>query len=388
MNALIEKRNNLYAEASAIVEKAKAENRGLTEEEQTAYSGKVTEIRSLDGTMQKETEIRGLALTNKDPAAAPDETDPQIRAWADFFRTGTKEYQTRNDVNMTYGANGALIPNTILDKVVDRVKEISPLLSMVDLIMVPGTVSVPYIDRTSGDITVAFSAEFSTLTANVFKFNSISLGNNTAASLVKISRSLINNAKTDLDVIGIVVNKMSEAIAYFLEGFVLNGDQTVSVGSGMLTGVTQRATVANAAALTADKLIETQDTVPAVYQPGACWIMAPGTRTAIRKLKDGQNNYLLVSDFSASGPGYTLLGKPVYVTENLPAVASATAGQNVIYYGDFSGVAVKLSPNLEMDVLREKYAEQHAVGVNAWFEVDSKVENAQKIAAIGIPATT
>ena len=387
MNALIEKRNNLYAEASAIVEKAKTENRGLTEEEQTAYSAKVAEIRSLDGTIRKEEELRSLTMREQ-KTDEPEAADPQIRACADLFRYGTKEYQTRNDVNMTYGANGAVIPNTILDQIVDRVREMSPLLSMVDLIMIPGTVSVPYIDRTNGDITVAFSAEFSTLTASVFKFSSISLGNNTAASLVKISRSLINNAKTDLDVIGIVVNKIAEAIAYFLEGFVLNGDQTVSVGSGMLTGVTQRATVANAAALTADKLIETQDTVPTVYQQNACWIMAPGTRTAIRKLKDGQNNYLLVSDFSANGPGYTLLGKPVYVTENLPAVASATAGQNVIYYGDFSGVAVKLSPNLEVDVLREKYAEQHAVGINAWFEVDSKVENAQKIAAIGIPATT
>ena len=387
MNALTEKRNNLYAEASAIVEAAKTENRGLTEEEQAAYSAKVAEIRSLDGTIRKEEELRSLTMREQ-KTGEPEAADPQIRACADLFRYGTKEYQTRNDVNMTYGANGAIIPNTILDQIVDRVREMSPLLSMVDLIMVPGTVSIPYIDRTSGDITVAFSAEFSTLTASVFKFSSISLGNNTAASLVKISRSLINNAKTDLDVIGIVVNKIAEAIAYFLEGFVLNGDQTVSVGSGMLTGVTQRATVANAAALTADKLIETQDTVPTVYQANACWIMAPGTRTAIRKLKDGQNNYLLVSDFSANGPGYTLLGKPVYVTENLPAVASATAGQNVIYYGDFSGVAVKLSPNLEVDVLREKYAEQHAVGVNAWFEVDSKVENAQKIAAIGIPATT
>lgn len=387
MNALTEKRNNLYAEASAIVEAAKTENRGLTEEEQTAYSAKVAEIRSLDGTIRKEEELRSLTMREQ-KTDEPEAADPQIRACADLFRYGTKEYQTRNDVNMTYGANGAIIPNTILDQIVDRVREMSPLLSMVDLIMVPGTVSIPYIDRTNGDITVAFSAEFSTLTASVFKFSSISLGNNTAASLVKISRSLINNAKTDLDVIGIVVNKIAEAIAYFLEGFVLNGDQTVSVGSGMLTGVTQRATVANAAALTADKLIETQDTVPTVYQQNACWIMAPGTRTAIRKLKDGQNNYLLVSDFSANGPGYTLLGKPVYVTENLPAVASATAGQNVIYYGDFSGVAVKLSPNLEVDVLREKYAEQHAVGINAWFEVDSKVENAQKIAAIGIPATT
>ena len=35
-------------------------------------------------------------------------------------------------------------------------------------------------------------------------------------------------------------------------------------------------------------------------------------------------------------------------------------------------------------MLLEKYAEQHAVGMNVWFEIDSKVENTQKIAALAL----
>jgi hypothetical protein len=47
-----------------------------------------------------------------------------------------------------------------------------------------------------------------------------------------------------------------------------------------------------------------------------------------------------------------------------------------------SGLAVKLSENINIEVLREKFATQHALGVVGWIEIDSKVENAQKIAKL------
>ena len=56
------------------------------------------------------------------------------------------------------------------------------------------------------------------------------------------------------------------------------------------------------------------------------------------------------------------------------------AGKTAIYYGDMSGLAVKLSEDVSIEVLRERFATQHALGVVGWIEIDSKVENAQKIA--------
>jgi hypothetical protein len=59
-------------------------------------------------------------------------------------------------------------------------------------------------------------------------------------------------------------------------------------------------------------------------------------------------------------------------------------GENVtvIFYGDMSGLATKFGEDMTIEVLREKYATQHAVGVVGWVEFDSKVENDQKIAAL------
>ena len=102
------------------------------------------------------------------------------------------------------------------------------------------------------------------------------------------------------------------------------------------------------------------------------------TRTAIRKLKDNDGNYILNKD-ATSRWGYTLFGKDVYTSENMPEMA---AGNRAILYGDMSGLAVKISETMNIEVLREKYATQHAIGVVAWMELDSKVENSQKITGL------
>lgn len=110
--------------------------------------------------------------------------------------------------------------------------------------------------------------------------------------------------------------------------------------------------------------------------------MSSKTRAAIRKLKDQNGRYLLQDDATSSF-GNMLLGKPVYTSDNMKDMAgSATA----IYYGDMSGLAVKITEEMEVQVLREKYATQHAVGVVAWMEFDSKVENEQKIAVLKMGA--
>ena len=56
--------------------------------------------------------------------------------------------------------------------------------------------------------------------------------------------------------------------------------------------------------------------------------------------------------------------------------------------GDMSGLATKFAEELSIQVLREKYATMHAVGVVGWIEFDSKVENAQKIVAVKMAGST
>ena len=110
--------------------------------------------------------------------------------------------------------------------------------------------------------------------------------------------------------------------------------------------------------------------------------MAPATFTAIRKLKYADGKYLIQDSFTGATP-FTLLGKPVYVSDNMPAIGS---GNKAVLYGDYSGLGVNLRQNIEMQILNEKYATQHAVGIVSWFEFDSKVIDHQKLATLVMSA--
>lgn len=110
--------------------------------------------------------------------------------------------------------------------------------------------------------------------------------------------------------------------------------------------------------------------------------MNPDTFSKIKKLKDGQNRYMLETNLSNGFP-YMLLGKPVYVSDNMPAMA---ASAKAILYGDMTGLAANIREDIGIEVLREKYATQHAIGINAWLEFDSNVIDAQKLAVLEMKA--
>ncbi|MCI6580541.1 MAG: phage major capsid protein, partial [Oscillospiraceae bacterium] len=139
----------------------------------------------------------------------------------------------------------------------------------------------------------------------------------------------------------------------------------------------------SATAVTSDELITLQAQIKQAYQANACWTMNTATFTAIKKLKDSDGKYLLQNDLSEGFP-YRLLGKPVYISDNMPAMA---AGAKAILYGDYSGLSVNMRENISIEVLREKYATQHAIGVNALFEFDSKVADSQKLAVLTMKAS-
>jgi HK97 family phage major capsid protein len=63
----------------------------------------------------------------------------------------------------------------------------------------------------------------------------------------------------------------------------------------------------------------------------------------------------------------------------MPSIASAA---KAVLYGDYSGLGVNMRENIEVQVLNEKYATQHAVGIVSWFEFDSKVIDNQKLATL------
>lgn len=377
---LMEQRAALQAELQKLIDTAQNEERAMSEEETTKFDELESKIKSIDATIKAEERARDLSLNvhsneHHEELRAEERAAAEEKVFADYIRGVVSEY--RADVNMTAGDNGAVIPTSIANKIIKKVYDICPIYQLADRYNVGGTLSIPYYDESTSAITMAYATEFAELEAKAGKFLSIELKGFLAGALTKVSKSLINN--NVFDIVNFVINQMAENIAKWIENECLNGTSDKIDG---IAKASQVVTAAAATAITGDELIDLQEQVPDAYQTSCIWIMNKATRSAIRKLKNSDGDYLLQKDATARW-GYKLFGADVYCSDNMNKMA---AGKTAVVYGDMSGLAVKVSEDINIEVLREKYATQHAVGVVGWLEMDAKIENQQKIAVLKMAA--
>ena len=389
VKAQTEKLNDLITRAESLVNTAESEKRELTDAEAAELAEIRDDIQRIkkyldivddidDSRPTKVVEQEGKDVIDGESARAcgsDDETKArelmEARAFENYVR-GVVVHERAGELSKAN--NGAIIPVSIAKKIIELVYDICPILERSEKYNAKGKLEIPYYPADeSTQITVAYASDFEDLTSSTGNFTSIELDSFLAGALTKIGKSLINN--TDIDVVGFIVKRMAYDIARFIEHELLIG--TTNKVSGLST-VENITTVTGA--ITSDDLVTFQGTIKDVFQNNAIWIMSPKTRDAIRLLKDDVGRYLLIDDISAPF-GKSLLGKPVYVSDNMPDI---TDGGNVIYYGDMSGLATKFTEEMHVEVLRELYAAQHAIGVVGWVEFDAKVQNQQKIAALAI----
>lgn len=383
LKKLYEERNTKMAAMKAIMAKMEVEERAeMTAEETAAFDKAELEVRALDETITRAEKARALTLNvvaddKKEELRAEEVAALEERAFENYIKKqcGVFVEERAGEQNVTMGNNGAVIPTTIANRIITTVKEMCPILAKATMFNVKGTLKVPVwgLANTTHDITVAFQTEFTDITADSGKFTSVDLTGFLAGALSLIGKSVMNSA--EVNVLDFVVAEMSKKIALFLEGKLLNGQSSYNTGA---LATTTSILAGSVSAISADNLIDLQAKVPTMYQGACAWTMAPATFTAIRKLKDGNGQYLLTPWFGGDTP-YQLLGKPVYVSDNMPAIGSAN---KAVLYGDYSGLAVNMRENISIQILMEKYATQHAVGVVSWFEFDSNVIDHQKLATL------
>lgn len=378
LKSYIEQRNAKLVEIQKVVTAAETETRALSTEETETFKKLEEEIRALDETINSIIAANELESRDFKGQTKVEKTteETETRAFEAYIRGQINETRS-GEQNVTMGNNGAVIPVTIANKVINTIKDISTVFSRATMYTVKGTLKIPVWGNANSthNITVGYQEEFTDITADAGKFTSVDLGGYLAGALSLIGKSVINNAQ--VDVVSFIVTEMARKIAEFLEHELLVGNGS-NAAQGIATGCTNTLITAAATAITADELITLQSKVKQAYQKDAIWIIGNDAFTAIKKLKDGDGNYLLQNDFTKEFP-YTLLGKPVEVSDNMPSIE---ANAKTIIYGDMTGLSVNMREGIEIQLLQEKYATQHAVGVVAWFEFDSKVSDNQKLAVL------
>lgn len=396
MKDLVEKKNDLITRAEGVINAAKAEKRELTE----AEAAELSEIRDNVRRMMRhielvddidelgragKKEVGGGKIVEKETVTEVQEQraleiqerqafENFLRGYVVHERVGELTPAPYNPSSPAAGAGGALIPTTIVKNIIRKVYDISPILEKSQKFNVKGNLSIPFYPAdTTNKINVAYQSEFSPLASSSGSFDTVTLSGFLAGCLTKVSRSLTNNVQ--FDIVGFVVDEMAYAISRWVEGELLNGTPSKVTG---LSTLNNGITATSATAITADEVVKLHDSIKDQFQRNAIWIMSPATRTALRLLKSSNGYYLLNDDISAPF-GTSLLGKPVYVSDNMP---NMVGGNTAIYYGDMHGLATKFSENINIEVLHERYADEHATGVIGWLEFDAKVINEQQIAKL------
>ena len=376
LKKLTEQRAKIQKEMQDMVDAADAEERTLNSAEAEDFEKKEQVLKNIDASIRALQAVRDLEedqepeTRDQEQSTEEDVEKRDIESFDAYIRGNLEE---RAATNMTKTDNGAVIPTSIANKIITKVVDLCPIYHDADRYNVGGTLTIPYYDESTKDIKMEYADEFTDGESTTGKFASISLNGYLARAITDVSKSLINNSS--FNVVDFVVDRMALSIARFIEKELLFG--TTDKVNG-LSGVTQSVTAAGTTAITSDEIIDLQESVPDVYQANAYFVMNKKTRTAIRKLKDGQGNYLLNKD-ATSRWGYTLFGKDVYTSANMPEMV---AGATAIYYGDYKGLAVKVSEDINIDVLRETKARQHVVEVLGFVELDAKVQNAEMIAKL------
>lgn len=374
MPTLIEKRNNLITELEGLINTAKEETRSMNDQESNRFDQIKQEISGIDKTIEAEQEAAQLSKSEMQQAKTPEQEEQRALEEDKFLRFIKGESRA-----LDVASNGAIIPENLANRIITRVREISPIFQRATVFNVSGDLVFPAFDAKS--IVTNYIADMTELTAQNGNFTSRKLQNFIAGSLVTVSRSLIN--RQDFDLVQFVVNMMSQSISAFIEKELLIGSGTSAATGLFVDANVTSVTAGSTTAITLDDLISTQMAVPEAFQGQSEWIMNKTTFSSLRKMKDADGKPLLNPDIR-NGFGWQMLGRPVLISENAPSTIAA--GEKVIGYGDFSGLYVKLAQNIELQILNEKYATQHATGLVGYVEFDSRVVEDQKIAVLEMAA--
>ena len=129
----------------------------------------------------------------------------------------------------------------------------------------------------------------------------------------------------------------------------------------------------------ADCLIDLYHALKQGYRNNATWLMSDATLAPVRKFKDGQGNFIWSPPSAAEGPS-TILGKPAYGDDNMPAVG---AGNLPIAFGDFNR-AYLIVDRGGIRVLRNPYKTNGKVAFYTTKRVGGGIQNYEAIKLLKI----
>ena len=312
-------------------------------------------------------------LTGK-PAAAHSK-EKQGRASAEYRRSFWNVMRSKmpgmevlNALQVgTDSEGGYLVPDEFERTLVEALEEQNIFRSLAHVIQTSsGDRKIPVVASKG---TASWVDEEGTIPESDDAFSQVSIGAYKLGTMIKVSEELLADSVFDLE--SYISREFARRIGNKEEEAFFTGDGSgkplgvLAATGGAQTGVT----AASATAITADELMDLYYSLRAPYRKSSVFLMNDSTVKAVRKLKDANGQYLWQPSLSAGTPD-TLMGRPVYTSAYMPALAAGAKG---VLFGDLSYYWVSDRQGRSFKRLGELYAPTGQVGFLATQRVDGRL---------------
>jgi HK97 family phage major capsid protein len=321
-----ELKGNLTMQIRSVIDGAESHGRGLDAAEVDQINRIEADIESAQRSIEVAQQSEARAVEFAEVARNVETVDETAGSSAEIFRSLAEGSLRRH----TFENRAALVPsaNTVgtdfLDMVMMKARLVGPFLELAEVFQ-----------RSSGnDLRIPVLTGYSAATQKAAGaaldesnpvFGSINLQPAKQGFLVPVANELLTDASFPLE--STIADQAGNAIGTRADTIIHTAVAAVA-GTGV--------TAASETEFTADELIDLVFSVDGAVRnlPGTGFVVSTGTLSQIRKLKDGDNRYLL--DYVAGGPS-TVLGFPIFESPSMPAT---TESEKAVFFGHFPSVKV------------------------------------------------
>lgn len=388
----------IEARLAAIAKEIEQKGADLTAEQLTAYETEVNDLKAERAALTEAAEKRTSLLTSiaegksgavvrsfPSPSAPaggeqrdndPFDTVEYRRAFMAYATRGTAiPAEFRADAVSVTAENGAVIPTTVLNRIVEKMEAVGMILPLVTRTAYKGGVSVP---TSSAKPVATWVAEGAGSDKQKKTTGSITFAYHKLRCAVAVSLEMDTMALSAFE--ATLVNNVVEAMTKATEQAIINGDGTGKPKGILAETPAADQTITSATPAYAD-LVAAEAALPQAYENGAVWCMSKKTFMQYYGVVDETGQLVGRVNYGIAGkPERALLGRPVIVCDYVPSVAAATTGQAFAFLFDFSDYL--LNTNYTMTVKKYEDNDTDDMVTKAIMLVDGKVIDVNSLVVI------